>query len=39
VTVDGEFLMIEPGESEAPASQIHVVLEWLREVSSRVAAR
>jgi eukaryotic-like serine/threonine-protein kinase len=39
VTADGEFLMIEAGESEAPATQIDVVLEWLREVGARAGAR
>ena len=37
VTPDGEFLMIEPGESDAPPSQLNVVLNWLQEVRQRVA--
>jgi serine/threonine-protein kinase len=32
VTSDGEFLMIEPGESDTPPSHINVVLNWLQEV-------
>jgi Tol biopolymer transport system component len=39
VTPDGEFLMIEPGESDTPPTQINVVLNWLQEVRQRVAAR
>ena len=39
VTPDGEFLMIEPGESDTPATQINVVLNWLQEVRQRVAAK
>jgi serine/threonine-protein kinase len=38
VTPDGEFLMIEPGESDTPPTQINVVLNWLQEVRHRVAA-
>src|SRR5262249_16688658 len=37
VTPDGEFLMIEPGESEAPPSQINVVLNWVQELRQRAA--
>jgi hypothetical protein len=39
VTPEGEFLMIEPGESDTPSSQINVVLNWLQEVRQRVATR
>jgi eukaryotic-like serine/threonine-protein kinase len=39
VTPEGEFLMIEPGESDTPPSQINVVLNWLQEVRQRVAAK
>jgi len=39
VTPEGEFLMIEPGESDTPPAQINVVLNWLQEVRGRVAAR
>jgi Tol biopolymer transport system component len=39
VTPDGEFLMVEPGESDTPPTQINVVLNWLQEVRQRVAAR
>ena len=39
VTPEGEFLMIEPGESDTPPTQINVVLNWLQEVTQRVAAR
>jgi Tol biopolymer transport system component/tRNA A-37 threonylcarbamoyl transferase component Bud32 len=35
VTPDGDFLMIEPGESDTPSSQINVVLNWLQEVRQR----
>jgi Tol biopolymer transport system component len=38
VTADGDFLMIEPGESDTPPTQINVVLNWLQEVRHRVAA-
>ena len=38
VTPEGEFLMIEPGESDTPPTQINVVLNWLQEVRHRVAA-
>jgi eukaryotic-like serine/threonine-protein kinase len=37
VTSDGEFLMIEPGESDTPPTQINVVLNWLQEVRHRAA--
>ena len=37
VTPDGEFLMIEPGESDTPPTQVNVVLNWLQEVKQRVA--
>jgi len=37
VTPDGEFLMIEPGESDTPPTQINVVLNWLQEVRQGVA--
>jgi serine/threonine-protein kinase len=39
VTPEGEFLMIEPGESDSPASQLNVVLNWLQEVRQRMATR
>ena len=39
VTPDGEFLMIEPGESDTPPSQINVVLNWLQEVRQRVVSK
>lgn len=39
VTPEGEFLMIEPGESDTPSTQINVVLNWLQEVRGRVTAR
>lgn len=39
VTPEGEFLMIEPGESDPPLSQINVVLNWLQEVRQRSAPR
>ena len=39
VTPDGEFLMIEPGESDTPPTQINVVLNWLQEVRPRVASK
>jgi eukaryotic-like serine/threonine-protein kinase len=39
VTPDGDFLMIEPGESDTPHAQINVVLNWLQEVRQRVAAK
>ena len=39
VTPDGDFLMIEPGESDTPPTQINVVLNWLQEVRQRVAAK
>ncbi len=32
VTPDGEFLMIEPGESDSPPTQINVVLNWFEEL-------
>ena len=35
VTPDGDFLMIEPGESDTPPSQINVVLNWLQELRER----
>jgi hypothetical protein len=37
VTPDGDFLMIEPGESDTPSTQINVVLNWLQEVRPRMA--
>jgi eukaryotic-like serine/threonine-protein kinase len=39
VTPEGEFLMIEPGESDTPPAQINVVLNWLQEIRPRVTAR
>jgi hypothetical protein len=39
VTPDGDFLMIEPGESDKPPTQINVVINWLQEVRPRIAAR
>jgi serine/threonine-protein kinase len=39
VTPDGEFLMIEPGESDTPPVQINVVLNWLQEVRQRIAVK
>jgi serine/threonine-protein kinase len=39
VTPEGEFLMIEPGESDTPPTQINVVLNWLQEVRPRVASK
>jgi hypothetical protein len=39
VMPDGNFLMIEPGESDTPPSQINVVLNWMQEVRQRVSAR
>ncbi len=38
VTPDGDFLFVEPGESDAPQTQIDVVVNWLQEVRQRVAA-
>ena len=38
VTPDGDFLMIEPGESDTPPTQINVVLNWLQEIR-RVAGK
>ena len=35
VTPDGDFLMIEPGESDTPPSQINAVLNWLQELRER----
>jgi serine/threonine-protein kinase len=39
VTPDGDFVMIERGESDVPPTQINVVLNWAQEVKKRVAAR
>ena len=39
VTPDGDFLMIEPGESDTPPAQINVVLNWMQEVAPRVAQK
>jgi eukaryotic-like serine/threonine-protein kinase len=39
VTPEGEFLMIEPGESDKPPTQINVVLNWAQEVQQRLAGR
>ena len=39
VTAEGEFLMIEPGESDTPPTQINVVLNWLQEVRQRMAVK
>jgi eukaryotic-like serine/threonine-protein kinase len=40
VTPDGEFLMIESGESDSsPPTRINVVLNWLQEVRQRVAGK
>jgi Tol biopolymer transport system component/tRNA A-37 threonylcarbamoyl transferase component Bud32 len=39
VTPNGEFLVIEPGESDSPPSQINVVLNWAQELRQRVATR
>jgi Tol biopolymer transport system component len=39
VTPDGEFLMIELGESDTPPSQINAVLNWLQEVRQRVVTQ
>jgi Tol biopolymer transport system component len=39
VTPEGEFLMIEPGESDTPPTQINVVLNLLQEVRQRVATQ
>jgi eukaryotic-like serine/threonine-protein kinase len=40
VTPEGEFMMIELGESDSsPPSQINVVLNWLQEVRPRVAGK
>ena len=39
VTSDGDFLMIQPGESETPPTQINVVLNWLQEVGPRIAGK
>jgi eukaryotic-like serine/threonine-protein kinase len=39
VTPDGEFLMVEPGESDTPPTQINVVLNWMQEVRQGVAAK
>ena len=36
VTPDGEFIMVEAGESEAPPSQINVVLNWVEELKLRI---
>jgi len=38
VTPDGDFLMIEPGESDAPQTQINVVLNWLQELRPHATA-
>ena len=39
VTPEGDFLMIEPGESDTPPAQINVVLNWLQEVRQGVASK
>jgi serine/threonine-protein kinase len=39
VTPNGDFLMIEAGESDTPPAQINVVLNWLQEVRQRVAGK
>jgi len=39
VTPDGDFLMIEPGESDTRPSQISVVLNWLQEVRQRTSGK
>jgi serine/threonine-protein kinase len=39
VTPDGDFVMIEPGESDAPPAQINVVLNWAQDVEKRIAKR
>jgi len=39
VTPQGDFLMIEPGESDTPPTQINVVLNWLQEVRQRVVSK
>jgi eukaryotic-like serine/threonine-protein kinase len=39
VTPDGDFLMVERGESDTPPTQINVIVNWLQEVRQRVAAR
>jgi hypothetical protein len=40
VTPDGEFLMIESGESDSsPPNRINIVLNWLQEVRQRVAGK
>jgi dipeptidyl aminopeptidase/acylaminoacyl peptidase len=39
VTPEGEFLMIEPGESDMPPTRINLVLNWMQEVRQRVAAK
>ncbi len=39
VTPDGEFLMIEAGESDSPPTHINVAINWLQEVRQRVAPR
>lgn len=36
VTPDGEFLMIERGESDSPPTQINVVLNWFEELKRLV---
>src|SRR5262249_57209799 len=39
VMPDGDFAIIQPGESDAPQTQINVVVNWLQEVKQRFAAR
>jgi len=39
VTPDGEFVMIEPGDSDRPPTQINVVLNWLQELEARPARK
>ena len=39
VMPNGDFLMIEPGESDTPPAQINVVLNWVQELRQHVVGR
>jgi len=39
IAPDGRFVMIQSGESEAPATQIAFVQNWTEELKRRVPAR
>jgi hypothetical protein len=39
VMPNGDFLMIEPGESDTPPAQINVVLNWVEELRQHVVGR